>query len=113
MMPRRATHLLRWSAERGSYELYEYEALRRPPIAPDTPGWFAWLAGVSSFSFQRASGAIYTLRKEKAQRGGAYWYAYHRRDGRMTKRYLGRDGDLTLARLEADPPASARYVTNT
>src|SRR5262249_52067225 len=57
-------------------------------------------------------GDIYTLRKEKVQRGGAYWYAYHRADGRMTKRYLGRDTDLTLARLEASPPLADRYVTN-
>lgn len=112
-MPRRATHLLRWSEERGSYELCEHGAPLRPPVAPDTPDWFTWLAGVSSFSFQRATGAVYTLRKEKVQRGGAYWYAYHRRDGRMTKRYLGRDSDLTLARLEADPPTDGRYVTNT
>ena len=83
-----------------------------PPIAPDTPAWFAWLADVSSFSFQRASGDIYTLRKEKVQRGGAYWYAYHRADGRMTKRYIGRDTDLTLARLAA-APSTARYVTKT
>jgi LuxR family maltose regulon positive regulatory protein len=112
MMPRRATHLLRWSAERGVYELWERGACRQPPVSPDTPGWFAWLADVTSFSFQRTTGAISTVRKEKVQRGGAYWYAYHRSDGRMTKRYLGRDGDLTLARLEADPPASDRYVTN-
>ncbi|HEX5547312.1 MAG TPA: AAA family ATPase, partial [Ktedonobacterales bacterium] len=110
-MPRRANNLLRWSPERGAYELWQQNAPLRPPIAPDTPGWFAWLADVSSFSFQRASGDIYTLRKEKVQRGGAYWYAYHRRDGRMTKRYLGRDSDLTLARLEA-APSTARYVTN-
>src|SRR6185437_12791550 len=110
-MPRRASHLLRWSPERGSYELWQQNTPLRPPIAPDTPGWFAWLADVSSFSFQRASGDIYTMRKEKVQRGGAYWYAYHRRDGRMSKRYLGRDSDLTLARLEA-APSTARYVTN-
>ena len=112
-MPRRATHLLRWSAERGAYELWEQGAPRHPSVMPDTPGWFAWLEGVSSFSFQRATGAVSTLRKERVQRGGAYWYAYQRRDGRMTKRYLGRDSDLTLARLEADPPANDRYVTNT
>ena len=111
-MPRRATHLLRWSTERGAYELWERGVRRQPPITPDTPDWFAWLTDVSSFSFQHASGAVYTVRKEKVQRGGAYWYAYHRSDGRMTKRYLGRDGNLTLARLEADPPASDRYVTN-
>src|SRR5690349_407699 len=110
-MPRRANNLLRWSPERGAYELWQRDAPLRPPIAPDTPGWFAWLADASSFSFQRATGDIYTLRKEKVQRGGMYWYAYQRRDGHMTKRYLGRDSDLTLARLEA-APSTARYVTN-
>lgn len=111
-MPRRATHLLRWSPEHATYELWQHGAPLRPPVAPDTPAWFAWLADASSFSFQCATGDIYTLRKERVQRGGAYWYAYHRSDGRMTKRYLGRDGDLTLARLEATPPRD-RYVTNT
>ncbi|HEU5347925.1 MAG TPA: LuxR family transcriptional regulator, partial [Ktedonobacterales bacterium] len=112
-MPRRATFLLRWSSERGGYELWRQGAPVRPPITVDTPGWFAWLAGVSSFSFQRATGDIYTLRKEKAQRGGSYWYAYHRAGGRMTKRYLGRDSDLTRARLEMPPSGGNRYVTNT
>lgn len=111
-MPRRAAYLLRWSSERGAYELWQQGELLRPLIAPDTPDWFAWLAGVSSFSFQPATGDIHTLRKEKVQRGGAYWYAYHRADGRMTKRYIGRDIDLTLARLEA-APSTGRYVTNT
>lgn len=110
-MPRRANNLLRWSPDTAAYELWQQGALLRPLVTPDTPTWFAWLADVSSFSFQRATGDIYTLRKERVQRGGAYWYAYHRRDGRMTKRYLGRDGDLTLARLEA-APSTARYVTN-
>jgi ATP/maltotriose-dependent transcriptional regulator MalT len=111
-MPRRANYLLRWSAERGAYELWQQGAPLRPPIAPDTPGWFAWLADVSSFSFQRTNGDVYTLRKEKVQRGGMYWYAYHRHDGRMTKRYLGRDTDLTIARLEV-APSTGRYVTTT
>ncbi len=111
-MPRRTTHLLRWSPERDAYELWRQGAPLSPPVAPDTPAWFAWLADVSSFSFQRATGDIYTLRKEKVQRGGAYWYAYHRADGRMTKRYVGRDTDLTLARLAA-APSTGRYVTNT
>lgn len=111
-MPRRAANLLRWSPERSAYEVWRLGAPVRPPVAPDTPDWFAWLASVSSFSFQSAAGDIYTLRKEKVQRGGAYWYAYHRADGRMIKRYVGRDADLTLARLEA-APSTGRYVTNT
>ncbi|MGE5333550.1 MAG: AAA family ATPase, partial [Nitrososphaerota archaeon] len=110
-MPRRARYLLRWSPERGSYELWQQGTPIRPSITLDSPGWFSWLASVSSFSFQRATGDVYTLRKEKVQRGGSYWYAYHRSGGRITKRYLGRDSDLTLARLETPPPDDDRYVT--
>ncbi|HEX6544436.1 MAG TPA: LuxR C-terminal-related transcriptional regulator [Ktedonobacterales bacterium] len=110
-MPRRATHLLRWSPERGAYELYQFGEPLRPLIAPDTPGWVAWLADASSFSFQRADGATFTLRKEKVQRGNTYWYAYHRASGRIIKRYLGRNDDLTLARLEDIPSSDDRYVT--
>ncbi len=37
---------------------------------------------------------------ERRPRGGAYWYAYHTREGRTRKRYLGRTETLSLARLE-------------
>jgi LuxR family maltose regulon positive regulatory protein len=38
--------------------------------------------------------------KEYKQRGEGYWYAYVRVKGKRAKRYLGRDIDLTLTRLE-------------
>jgi LuxR family maltose regulon positive regulatory protein len=38
--------------------------------------------------------------KEYKQRGEGYWYAYVRVNGKRAKRYLGRDNDLTLTRLE-------------
>ena len=70
------------------------------PIAVGAPAWFAWLAGAASFRFDCPQGD-FTARKERAGhgRGGAYWKAYRRRDGRLRRAYLGRDADLTLARL--------------
>ena len=70
------------------------------PIAVGAPAWFAWLAGAASFRFQCPQGD-FTARKEQAGhgRGGRYWKAYRRRDGRLRRVYLGRDADLTLARL--------------
>src|SRR5687767_5514264 len=63
--------------------------------------WRLWLeeAGVDSFRFEH-DGAAFTGRRE-ARRRGSYWYAYRRRGGRLLKAYLGRTGQLDLARLTA------------
>ncbi|MFL5652559.1 MAG: hypothetical protein ACJ8CB_00015 [Ktedonobacteraceae bacterium] len=70
------------------------------------------MSQISSFAFHGQNGSC-TVRKERKLRGGGYWYAYARVAGNLTKRYLGRDTDLTLARLEQvvqefrlDPPAA-------
>src|SRR5262249_30302678 len=66
-----------------------------------SPGaWTKWLDGVSSFAFENRSGAHYTIRKERLQRGDAYWYAYRSIQGRTKKRYLGKTTDLSLELLE-------------
>jgi LuxR family transcriptional regulator, maltose regulon positive regulatory protein len=73
------------------------------------PAWFAWLelATTTSFSyplFERRGGYIIgfmTVRKERRQRGGAYWTAYRRQGHRLRKIYLGASSTLTHARLEA------------
>jgi LuxR family maltose regulon positive regulatory protein len=69
-------------------------------LAVGSPGWFAWLAGdaARSFSFRSPSGT-YTARKERRQRGGAYWVAYRTAAGRQHKVYLGKAEDLTPERL--------------
>ena len=41
-----------------------------------------------------------TARKETRARGGTYWVAYRKIDGKLTHTYLGRSEDLTLSRLE-------------
>lgn len=78
------------------------------PIHLDTPAWFAWLEDSTTdrFSyalFNRAKGYIdgfMTVRKERRQRGSAYWSAYRRQGQRLRKRYIGRSPALTQARLE-------------
>ena len=69
-------------------------------VAVGSPGWFAWLAddATRSFSFRSPAGT-YTARKERRQRGGAYWVAYRTAAGRQHKLYLGRAEDLSPERL--------------
>nr|BBH86493.1 hypothetical protein KTC_12440 [Thermosporothrix sp. COM3] len=69
-------------------------------IEVESQDWFQWLEYVPSFSFQDRRGYTCTLRKERVQRGGAYWYAYRRQQRKMVKRYLGHSKNLTVARLE-------------
>lgn len=75
----------------------------------DRPAWFDWLEAPSTTSFSyplfdRRCGYIIgfmTVRKERRQRGGAYWTAYRRQGRRLRKIYLGASQRLTQARLEA------------
>ena len=74
----------------------------------DTPAWFAWLKDPTSVRFSyalhnRTQGYIdgfMTVRKERRQRGTAYWSAYRRQGQRLRKLYVGRSDALTEARLE-------------
>src|ERR687894_2162479 len=72
-----------------------------PEIAVASPSWVAWLTdpATRSFSFQSPS-CRYTARKEHRSRGGEYWVAYRKRGGKLHKTYLGKAGDVTLARME-------------
>jgi hypothetical protein len=79
-----------------------------PLIRLDTPAWFAWLeaATTTRFSyalFNRARGYIdgfMTVRKERRQRGTAYWTVYRRQGRRLYKVYVGPSAALTQVRLE-------------
>ena len=95
------------------------------PILLDSPQWSAWLdaPGNNRFSYalhNRVAGYIdgfMTVRKETRQRGGAYWSAYRRRNGKLRKIYIGQSAALTQDKLEAvairlrDPPVSLANVT--
>lgn len=87
-------------------------------IRLDSPAWFAWLEDPANTRFSyaihnRARGYIdgfMTVRKERRQRGSAYWSVYRRRDGRLRKIYVGASVALTFDKLEEivlrlrDPP---------
>src|SRR5215472_1052496 len=72
------------------------------------PAWYAWLSTARSFAFRSAFGS-FTARKEQAsnKRGGWYWRAYRKRDGKLHRVYLGKSEELTLDRLNAVAAALA------
>ena len=98
-MPKVAAYTLAWSPSHHTYRLFESQRNVALDVVPGSPAWFAWLVEVSSFAFAGQAGS-YTVRKEAAQRGDRYWYAYLRTGQKLTKKYLGKTADLTLARLE-------------
>lgn len=98
-MPKVPRYTLAWSSARETYELSQMHDQGVLRIVPDSPAWFAWLEQVSSFAFS-GKGGHYTARKEARQRGGRSWYASFATGGHLTKTYLGKTADLTLARLE-------------
>lgn len=70
-------------------------------IAIESPEWYAWLRAIDtqSFRWQTSRGSLTVRRELKRQR--PYWYAYHKRQGKLMKTYLGKSEDLSLAKLEA------------
>src|SRR5947207_9282165 len=68
----------------------------------DTPDWYAWLRTASIFTFHSEHGT-FTARKERAgsRRGGEYWKAYRRRQGKLYRAYLGKSEELTLEQLQS------------
>lgn len=100
-MPRRTTYLLRWLEEEQTYELTGAGApIVDQDLQPGNHAWFDWLEHVTSFSFASRAGIDYTVRKEKMQRGGSYWYGYRSLQGKTIKHYIGRTADLSMERLE-------------
>ena len=59
-------------------------------VLVDTSDWYAWLRTASTFRFHSEQGS-FTARKERAgsRRGGEYWKAYRRRNGKLSRVYLG------------------------
>jgi hypothetical protein len=96
-MPRRTTYLLRWLEEKQAYELTGAGApiVELQHLRLGNHAWFDWLEQVTSFAFAGRFGANYTVRKEKMQRGGSYWYGYRSFQGKTIKRYIGRTADLS------------------
>ncbi len=71
-------------------------------VTVGSSGWYSWLETASTFTFRSEHGT-FTARKERAgnKRGGMYWRAYRRRQGKLYRAYLGKSEELTLERLKA------------
>ncbi len=98
-MPKIPMYRLAWSPATETYERYQTHHRGLLPTVPGSPAWFAWLDQVSSFAFVGKCGH-FTARKEAKQCGDRYWSAYLVTGTQLTKKYLGKSTDLTLARLE-------------
>ncbi len=80
----------------------------QPSIRVESLAWFAWLAASSTTSFaypilDPVKGYLVgtmTVRKERRQRGGTYWVAYRRCQGRVRKIYVGAGARLTQQELD-------------
>ena len=100
-----------------------------PSIQLDSPAWFAWLEEPTTVRFSYALfnptrgyiDGFMTVRKERRQRGTAYWSAYRRQGHRLRKRYLGPSAALTHAHLEhiatllrppSDPPPNPHFLVS-
>ena len=59
-----------------------------------------WLDSTNSFRFvPKSENRPYTVRRESGK-GGSYWYGYRRMAGKLHKRYICSEFELTTARLE-------------
>ncbi len=83
-------------------------------LSVDTSAWYAWLRTATTFAYRSEVG-IFTARKEQAghKRGGWYWRAYRRRDGKLHRVYLGTSDELTLDRLRTAAGTLSAQQTNT
>lgn len=87
-------------------------------IQLDSATWWAWLgaANTTRFAYPIAdpkAGWIcgrMSVRKEQRRRGGDYWVAYWRANGRLRKIYLGRSEQVTAHRLAT---AATQFLTMT
>jgi len=96
-MPKEAEYTLAWSSD-----LQGYEVIHGPSSfsVDDTTSLHFWLDRADTFHFSSEDGYTCTLRKEVKQRGGGYWYAYKRVNGKVKKKYLGDTSKITLVTLE-------------
>lgn len=69
-------------------------------ISVGTGAWYAWLETARIFRFISDEGAFSAHKARSGNgRGGWYWRAHRRRQGRLLRCYLGKSEDLDLQRL--------------
>lgn len=78
-------------------------------IAVDSEEWFAWLEGAQRFYVVHPLGN-FSCRKEYPARGGRYWSAYRRLQGKTARAYIGLGPLVTAAKLEEVAENLARHL---
>lgn len=74
------------------------DLLEKTAIRVGSQTWFNWLENHTGFIYTGEIGH-FTARSEIRRKIG-YWYAYRRRDKKLSKVYLGKSENLTAKRLE-------------
>lgn len=67
-------------------------------IQVGSAAWIKWLNEHPGFIYESSAGH-FTARREVRRRKD-YWYGYRRREGKLSKTYLGKAGELTREKLE-------------
>lgn len=67
-------------------------------IQIDSAKWLDWINTRQPFYFVGKRGTLHA-RPEK-RHGHWYWYAYRRKNGKLNKRYIGKDESVKLMNLE-------------
>ncbi len=95
----------------GETLLYQQDG-HEEQLLVGTPDWYAWLYTARTFAFRGVFGT-FTARKEQAsnKRGGWYWRAYRKREGKLHRVYLGKSEELTLDHLSVVAVRLARQHT--
>jgi LuxR family maltose regulon positive regulatory protein len=98
---------------RGDTLVY-YQDGHEQTLTVGTAARYAWLETASTFAFVNDMGT-FTARREQAghKRGGWYWKAYRKHQGKLSSRYLGKSEALAPARLQAVAQALATVPAET
>jgi LuxR family maltose regulon positive regulatory protein len=76
-----------------------------------TPAWINWLEAPDHSGFVYAGEAGHFSARREIRRGRNYWYAYRRREGKLTKIYLGKSEGLTAESLREASERLAGQIT--
>jgi hypothetical protein len=76
-----------------------------PEFKADSPEYFAWIAGLTSFHFEGKEGRFTARRETRKNKGGTirsetYWSAYRKHNHKQLRKYLGTSDKLSIATLE-------------
>ena len=91
----------RFATPPADYFLYSNETDDAVYIDPDSPEWFRWLDGLTSFSFSGKDGDFIASKQISTRTGEpAHWMASQQWEDKEYKRDIGQTANLTTSYLE-------------